>query len=264
MMDGMASPAGKGQVRGGARTRANARREREREIVEATRALFDERGVQDAPMEEIARAVGINKALIYRHFASQEELFVLTVSHYLGELGERFAEVDENLDPLTQLREVSERYVSFCLEYPAFLDCALSLMRRPFEELGERVSEGVLFRLGQSMSACLSRLSRVLAEGAKQGIFRVTDADYLANHLYAQGLGAMHLARVAAGVRELAPGVPQVFPIDPDDVVKTAIETTFAYVVIPSTNGHRAGPTHKPKAQRAANRATGRSGSRSA
>ena len=43
--------------------RATARREREREIVEATRALFDERGVQDAPMEEIARAVGINKAL---------------------------------------------------------------------------------------------------------------------------------------------------------------------------------------------------------
>src|SRR5262245_18373974 len=132
----MASTAGNGQTRGGARTRANARREREREIVEATRALFDERGVQDAPMEEIARAVGINKALIYRHFASQEELFVLSDTHYRNELGERFAEVDESLDPLTQLRQVSERYVAFCLEYPAFLDCSLSLMRRPFEELG--------------------------------------------------------------------------------------------------------------------------------
>src|SRR5689334_13397221 len=95
----------------GAAARATARREREREIVEATRALFDERGVQDAPMEEIARAVGINKALIYRHFASQEELFVLTVTHYLAQLAQRFAEVDESLDPLTQLREVSERYV---------------------------------------------------------------------------------------------------------------------------------------------------------
>src|SRR5881396_988351 len=80
-------------------SRASARREREREIVEATRALFDERGVQDAPMEEIARAVGINKALIYRHFASKEELFVLTVVRYLAELNERFADVDENLEP---------------------------------------------------------------------------------------------------------------------------------------------------------------------
>jgi AcrR family transcriptional regulator len=230
---------GNGERGRGAAARASARREREREIVEATRALFDERGVQDAPMEEIARAVGINKALIYRHFASQEELFVLTVTHYLAELAERFAQVDSSRDALTQLRELSERYVEFCLEYPAFLDCALSLMRRPYEELGERVSAGVLFRLGQAMSTCLSPLSRVLAEGAEEGVFVVNDPDFLANMLYAQGLGAMHLARVSAGVRELAPGVPQIFPVDPADVMRTAIEMTFAHVLAPGGNGHR-------------------------
>jgi AcrR family transcriptional regulator len=214
-------------------SRASARREREREIVDATRALFDERGVQDAPMEEIARAVGINKALIYRHFASQEELFVLTVTRYLAELDERLAAIDDSLDPGEQLRAVSERYVAFCLEYPAFLDCALSLMRRPFTDLAESVSQGVLFQLGQAMSACLSRFSRILAAGAEQGIFRVEDPDLVANHLYAQGLGATHLARVGMGVRELAPGVPQVFPIDPQDVARIALETTYAYVFAP-------------------------------
>jgi AcrR family transcriptional regulator len=219
-------------------SRASARRERERDIVDATRALFDERGVQDAPMEEIARAVGINKALIYRHFGSQEELFVLTVARYLADLNERFAEVDESLDPVVELREVSERYIAFCLEYPAFLDCALSLMRRPFAELADSVSEGVLFRLGQSMSACLSRLSRILAKGIEQGVFRDVDPDYVANHLYAQGLGAMHLARVSTGVRELAPGVPQIFPIEPADVARTAIDTTFAYL-LSNGNGSR-------------------------
>jgi AcrR family transcriptional regulator len=219
-------------------TRATARREREREIVDATRALFDERGVQDAPIEDIARAVGINKALIYRHFASKEELFVLTVTLYLSELSERFAEVDESLDPQTQLREVSQRYVSFCLEYPAFLDCSVSLMRRPFNELAERVSQGVLLRLGQTMSACISRLSRILAEGAEQGVFEVGDPDYVANHLYAQGLGAMHLARVGVGVRELAPGVPQMFTLEDEDIAGTLVDTAFAYVLTPeSKNG---------------------------
>jgi AcrR family transcriptional regulator len=232
---------GNGERGRGAAGRASARREREREIVEATRALFDERGVQDAPMEEIARAVGINKALIYRHFASQEELFVLTVTHYLAQLGERFARVDRSLDPHTQLRELSEQYVKFCLEYPAFLDCAVSLMRRPYLELGERVSAGVLFRLGQAMSSCLAPLSRVLAEGAEQGVFEVSDPDFLANLLYAQGLGAMHLARVAAGVRELAPGVPQIFPVDAEDVMRTAIEMTFAHVLPRSSNGSAGG-----------------------
>src|SRR3954454_18576110 len=115
MMKAVAMTSGNGQVRCGARTRAPARREREREIVEATRALFDERGVQDAPMEEIARGGGINKALIYRHFASQEELFVLTVTHDLAQLTERFAGVDKSLEPVAQLRDLSERYLAFCL-----------------------------------------------------------------------------------------------------------------------------------------------------
>ena len=65
------------------RSRDLARATRERELVAATRALFDERGMQDAPIEEIARAVGIARGLIYRHFSSKEELFVLTVTDYL-------------------------------------------------------------------------------------------------------------------------------------------------------------------------------------
>ena len=247
----MAARGRNGDEHNGRTSRATARRAREQEIVDATRALFDERGVQDAPIEEIAQAVGINKALIYRHFGSQEELFILTVTSYLAELEKSFAEVDEKLDPTTQLREVSERYGDFCREYPAFLDCALSLMRRPFPELVERVSPAVLFRLGQAMSGCLSRLSQILAEGAEQGVFRVNDPDYLANYLYAQGLGAMHLARVGAGVRMLAPGVPQMFPIDPAEVVRTAVEGTFAYILAPESNGH-AKRSRKPAAKKSA------------
>jgi AcrR family transcriptional regulator len=248
----MAARVPNGDERTGRTSRATARRAREHEIVEATRALFDERGVQDAPIEEIAQAVGINKALIYRHFGSQEELFILTVTSYLAELEKSFGEVDQKLDPASQLRDVSERYGDFCRQYPAFLDCALSLMRRPFPELAERVSPGVLFRLGQAMSGCLSRLSQILAEGAEQGVFRVNDPDYLANYLYAQGLGAMHLARVGAGVRMLAPGVPQMFPIDPGEVVRTAVEGTFAYILAPESNGHAKPRARKPAAKKSA------------
>ena len=51
----------------------------------ATRMLFDERGMQDAPIEEIAQSMGIARGLIYRQFSSKEELFVLTVTDYLAE-----------------------------------------------------------------------------------------------------------------------------------------------------------------------------------
>ncbi len=201
---------------------ATTRRARERDIVEATRALFDERGLQDAPMDEIARAVGINKALIYRVFASKEELFVLTVTRYLEELREIAMEPAGTDAPVPLLREALDRYTRFCLRYPAFLDCALSLMRRPAEELRERVSEGVWLRLGQSMAACLAPLSAILAEEG------VEDPDFTANRLYTQVLGTMHLARLGAGVREAAPGVPDAFVLDPERVRRACVEDALA------------------------------------
>ena len=194
---------------------ATTRRDRERDLVAATRALFDERGLQDAPMEEIARAVGINKALIYRVFASKEELFVLTVTHYLDELRELAA-------PSADLREALDRFTRFCLRYPAFLDCALSLMRRPAGELRGRVSEGVWLRLGRSMAACLAPLAAILeAEG-------VEDPDFTANRLYTQVLGTMHLARIGVGVREAAPGVPDTFGLPPEQVRQACVADAMA------------------------------------
>ena len=65
------------------------RRAREREILDATRALFDARGVRDAQIEDVARAVGVNRAIIYRHFSGKEELFALTLVGYLEDLEAR-------------------------------------------------------------------------------------------------------------------------------------------------------------------------------
>ena len=205
--------------------------EREGHIVDATRALFDERGLQDAPIDDIARAVGINKALIYRHFASKDELFVLTMTRYLAELAERVAaELDTDDVPQRQLERAIGEYVAFCLEYPAFLDCALSLMRQPAPELRDRVSEAVWLRLGRGMGTLLGGLSSILARGAADATFAVTDPDFTANHLYAQTLGTMHLARTGVGVRLTPAGIPEMFPLDPQDVRRAAVADALATV----------------------------------
>src|SRR5664280_314186 len=112
-------------------TRRERRRARERAIVATTRALFDERGRRDAPVDEIAHAAGLNKALIYRSFDSKEEIFVLTVADYLAELEARAAELPEPEDPVLALRQACECYVDFCLEYPAFLDLSLIHISEP-------------------------------------------------------------------------------------------------------------------------------------
>ena len=213
-----------------ARTRASARRERAGDIVAATRALFDERGMQDAPIEDIAAAAGINKALIYRHFDSKEDLFATTIVSYLRELAERLDGVERDKGPADQLADGWQRFVEYCLEHPAFVDASLSLLRRPMSELEQGVSDAVLFRLAQAMADCLGRLSWILARGAEEGEFAIDDPDFAANHLYTQTLGAMHLARIGNGVRRSEAGVPEVFPIDPGDVARACVQATLAAV----------------------------------
>jgi AcrR family transcriptional regulator len=215
------------------------RRTRERDLVAATRALFDERGLQDAPIEEIAKAVGIARGLIYRHFSSKEELYVLTVTNYLDELdGVLAAAVVGRQDPVAQLERWAEAYAGFCLRYPAFLDCALSLMHRPARDLHDMVSESVWFRLGQGIARCVAHVSDVLREGAAAGVLAVEDPDYTANVLWTQTLGMMHLARIRVGIRQAAPGIPALFAIAADDLVATCVRCNLASVGV--TRGARA------------------------
>ena len=199
------------------------RRDRERSLVQATRALFDERGMQDAPIEEIAKAVGIARGLIYRQFSSKEELYVLTVTDYLDELAGVLEDAfGSSEDAPTRLERGVRAYAEFCARYPAFLDCSLSLMHRPAMELNAAVSESVWLRLGQGMARCVEMLTRTLRS------LDVDDPDVLAGVMWTQVLGAMHVARTGVGIRESAPDVPELFPIRPAQVVDAVVASALA------------------------------------
>jgi AcrR family transcriptional regulator len=208
---------------------AARRRAREREILQATRELFDENGVRDAQIEDIARAVGVNRAIIYRHFSGKEELFALTLVSYLDDLEIRLSEAAKSKrTPASRLAAVVEAFVDFGVEYPAFVDCAQTLMRRPGPELLEEISESSLFRLGRGISACLAQLSQVLEDGNAAGDFHVSNPTLLANHMYASGLGALQLARVGMLVKESAPGIPAISPVSANDVRSYLVATAKA------------------------------------
>ena len=210
-------------------TAASRRRLREAEIISATRRLFDERGVRDAQIEDIAKAVGINRAIIYRHFTGKEELFSLTLVQYLDELRVALEEAAETTaEPRAQLQRLVEAFVDYGLAHPAFVDCAQSIMRRPGGDLLAEVSESAMYRLGQSISGCLSVLTRTIEAGAASGTFRVEDPQLLANMLYASGLGTLQLGRVAMLVSEDSPGVPRISRVTPEQVRDHMVTTALA------------------------------------
>ncbi|NUS51883.1 MAG: TetR/AcrR family transcriptional regulator [Nocardioidaceae bacterium] len=207
----------------GRRTAAAARRRRrEKEILDATRGLFDARGVRDAQIEDIARSVGINRAIIYRHFTGKEELFALTLVGYLEELADRLrAAAASEGGPDDRLGAITA----------AFVDCALELMRRTGPELLDEISEGALYRLGRGISTCLAPLAETIQAGVDDGVFHTDDVHLLANTLYASGLGGLQLARVGMLVKEAGPGIPTTDRLSAEQVKRHLIASSVAMAV---------------------------------
>jgi AcrR family transcriptional regulator len=208
---------------------AARRRARETAILAATRSLFDERGVAEAQIEDIARAVGINRAIVYRHFTGKEELFALALVGYLDELASALADAAAgSTAPPDQLAALVSAFVDYGVAHPAFVDCAHSLMRRTGTELFDEISEGAMLRLGRAIAACLSTLRATLEAGVAAGVFTVEDPVLLANILYATGLGGLQLARVGLVIDEPSPGVPQVARIGAEQVKALLLTSAVA------------------------------------
>ena len=208
------------------------RRAREAEIIAATRQIFDAKGVREVQIEEIANAVGINRAIVYRHFTGKEEIVALTLVGYLDELQDamsRAATAEQG--PTVALAEIVGAFVDYGVAHPAFVDCAQALMIRPGDELLDELSESALFRLGRAITSCLGVLSAALTAGAETGDFQhAEDPTLLANMLYSSGLGALQLARLGILVSEVAPGVPTVGQVSADQVRHYLVTSALALV----------------------------------
>jgi AcrR family transcriptional regulator len=205
-----------------AAARVRRRAAREDAIVAATRRLFDDRGSQDARVDEIARAAGINKALIYRAFASKEEIFALTATSYLEELRTLTDTAEAVADGPERLRAVLTVFADFCVTYPAFLDCGLSLLRRPAVELRAELADGSWFRVTRAVGGCVGVVQRALET------IELHDPGFLAGRLLTQMMGSLHLARTGAILREPVPGAITAVPIAPEQVRDACVRDALA------------------------------------
>ena len=95
-------------------------------------------------------------------------------------------------------------------------------MRRPAGELNEIVSEVIWLRLGRAMIDCIDHVARILRAGNETGVFEVEDPDFTANMLWTQMLGAMHLARIRVGMKRTEDGLPELFRVEAEQVVRPA------------------------------------------
>ena len=108
MSDGNATPARGSSV--GLPGAPGARRDtvrRRKEILEAAKRVFSERGLDGARTREIAAAAGVTPTVMYRYFATKEDLFAAAVIEPLEDLLEKI--YMEHLEDLASAPDVESR-----------------------------------------------------------------------------------------------------------------------------------------------------------
>lgn len=79
---------------------------REEAIVQNVNRLLAEKGFEAMTVDEVAAAVGIAKASLYKHFTSKEDLAAAAMVRVMRRAQQFLASVDEALAPMDKLRAV--------------------------------------------------------------------------------------------------------------------------------------------------------------
>ena len=78
-------------------------------ILDAATDVFGRLGFESTRMDDVAKAAGIAKGLLYKHFSSKDELFQALIDRqgevYAGELRDSLAHADLGADPFGAMRD---------------------------------------------------------------------------------------------------------------------------------------------------------------
>jgi TetR/AcrR family transcriptional regulator len=146
-------------------------------IVDAALKEFAELGLAGARMDEIARAAGVNKALLYYYFESKEQLyqgvieqmFVAMTDALRGALGR----VDGAREKLLAFLDANFEVLAAQPAYARLLDQDLDMVKVFLRDL----SPETVPRFFQRVAPLLVQFRAVLEEGVRSGVFRSIDID---------------------------------------------------------------------------------------
>lgn len=89
---------------------------REQAIIGAVNRLLSEKGFEAMTVDEVAAAVGVAKASLYKHFPSKEDLAAAAMSHLLAQAQVFLDSLDPARSPLDKLRTTVQWIMRLKLE----------------------------------------------------------------------------------------------------------------------------------------------------
>ena len=185
-------------------------------MFQSAATLFSAKGFDGVSVDDIAARAGVNKAMIYYHFADKIALYRSVVADMLIAVSERVAAIaDSPIAPAEKLDRFIENFVRMADARPWFP----TLMMR---EISEGAPHLDLDTFGHIRSVFLG-FARILKEGEAAGSFR-TIPPILA---YTSIIGPlmMNAARERVAARPERQHLPMLVPVSHDDLIAHGQET---------------------------------------
>lgn len=168
-----AQPTQRVAARTGARRDAAATQEA---LVQAAVEEFSRNGFAGARVDEIARAAGVNKQLVYHYFESKQGLYLVALESVYAQIREKEQALSLGaLEPVEAMSQLIGFSFDYLAEHPEFI----ALLTDENRNQGQHILASD--RLKRMHSPFIEMLESTLERGVAQGVFR---RDIDAVHLY--------------------------------------------------------------------------------
>jgi AcrR family transcriptional regulator len=158
-----------------AERRAREKAQRRREILDAARQEFFERGFHTPTVDDVAARAEVSKGTIYLYFKSKEEI----LAHLLLEgldllLAEMEAAYDSEFPPPAEagLQALAHAYLSFCQNNPNYFRLIMAFDRGRFEE---SISHDLYVEVLNRSLRGLALVRQTIETGTASGVFHADD-----------------------------------------------------------------------------------------
>jgi len=144
--------------------------QRRRDILEAARSVFSEKGFQTATMDEIAEKVELSKPTIYLYFDSKEDLYTSLALEDSYKVVERLKEsLASDVGLIEKWRSVYLAFLEHCIEHPEYVSISQHILA---PESRQRVSDHILEEFDKHTHELIGYVAQLVEEGIEKGLAR--------------------------------------------------------------------------------------------
>ena len=144
--------------------------QRRRDILEAARSVFSEKGFQPATMDEIAEKVELSKPTIYLYFDSKEDMYTSIALEDSYKVVERLKEsLASDIGLVEKWQSVFLAFVEHCMENPEYVSISQYILA---PQSRQRVSDHILEEFDNHTHELVGYVTQLVEESIEKGLAR--------------------------------------------------------------------------------------------